>query len=434
MAVREILKMGDPRLLRVARPVPPSTRPSCTRWWPTCSTPWRRRGRRAGGAADRRRPAGGDLRLHHNERYPDRRRCRHGAGQPADRAAGDEWSRAGRAACRCPGCAAWCRAMRASATAASTPQGEAIDREAEGFHARVVQHECDHLIGRLYPTRMTDLTSWASPACCFRNWTAEPTTERLYRACRLQRRSAAGGHRRVAQGHRRHHQGPAPWSAPPRPRWRLLGLLLLALAAAGLAAAQDEADPPGRVGRVADLAGGVVVRPRRGALDRAERNRPLTTGTAVDRPRRARRTAHRLDHADAGRRHRARVLRLDDEQLRMQCTAAAWRCACARAKWPRETRSAPTRPGCSRCAAACTAWTATTTPRRPPAGAASCASTDDPSLTVDRGRRLQIWREGPPARTAPPLARSARRRLCAAGAAADRDDDRSAATAMCRPR
>ncbi|MEN9384942.1 MAG: hypothetical protein RL323_2085, partial [Pseudomonadota bacterium] len=27
-----------------------------------------------------------------------------------------------------------------------------------GFHARVVQHECDHLIGRLYPTRMTDLT------------------------------------------------------------------------------------------------------------------------------------------------------------------------------------------------------------------------------------------------------------------------------------
>ena len=38
------------------------------------------------------------------------------------------------------------------------PQGRPIEREAEGFHARVVQHECDHLIGRLYPTRMTDLT------------------------------------------------------------------------------------------------------------------------------------------------------------------------------------------------------------------------------------------------------------------------------------
>ena len=37
-------------------------------------------------------------------------------------------------------------------------RGTAFEREAEGFHARVVQHECDHLIGRLYPTRMTDLT------------------------------------------------------------------------------------------------------------------------------------------------------------------------------------------------------------------------------------------------------------------------------------
>lgn len=37
-------------------------------------------------------------------------------------------------------------------------QGQRIEREAEGFHARVVQHECDHLLGRLYPTRMTDLT------------------------------------------------------------------------------------------------------------------------------------------------------------------------------------------------------------------------------------------------------------------------------------
>ena len=36
--------------------------------------------------------------------------------------------------------------------------GQPIDRLAEGFHARVVQHECDHLIGRLYPTRMRDLT------------------------------------------------------------------------------------------------------------------------------------------------------------------------------------------------------------------------------------------------------------------------------------
>lgn len=36
--------------------------------------------------------------------------------------------------------------------------GAAIDRVAEGYHARVVQHECDHLDGILYPMRMTDLT------------------------------------------------------------------------------------------------------------------------------------------------------------------------------------------------------------------------------------------------------------------------------------
>ena len=37
-------------------------------------------------------------------------------------------------------------------------KGERIEREASGFHARVVQHECDHLDGVLYPQRMTDLS------------------------------------------------------------------------------------------------------------------------------------------------------------------------------------------------------------------------------------------------------------------------------------
>jgi peptide deformylase len=37
------------------------------------------------------------------------------------------------------------------------PDGAPIDRSVEGFHARVVQHECDHLDGVLYPQRMTDL-------------------------------------------------------------------------------------------------------------------------------------------------------------------------------------------------------------------------------------------------------------------------------------
>ena len=39
-----------------------------------------------------------------------------------------------------------------------TPRGERLERIAEGFHARVVQHECDHLDGILYPQRMNDLS------------------------------------------------------------------------------------------------------------------------------------------------------------------------------------------------------------------------------------------------------------------------------------
>ena len=37
-------------------------------------------------------------------------------------------------------------------------EGRPVDREAEGFHAVVVQHECDHLDGILYPMRMTDMS------------------------------------------------------------------------------------------------------------------------------------------------------------------------------------------------------------------------------------------------------------------------------------
>lgn len=38
--------------------------------------------------------------------------------------------------------------------------GHVIDQIVEGFHARVVQHECDHLIGKLYPMRVEDFTQF----------------------------------------------------------------------------------------------------------------------------------------------------------------------------------------------------------------------------------------------------------------------------------
>ncbi|MGE4061804.1 MAG: peptide deformylase [Rhodospirillaceae bacterium] len=40
-------------------------------------------------------------------------------------------------------------------------KGEKVEGEANGFHARVMQHECDHLDGVLYPQRMTDMRSLA---------------------------------------------------------------------------------------------------------------------------------------------------------------------------------------------------------------------------------------------------------------------------------
>ncbi len=42
---------------------------------------------------------------------------------------------------------------------ATNHEGNPLDYEAEGYHARVIQHECDHLDGVLYPMRMDDLSS-----------------------------------------------------------------------------------------------------------------------------------------------------------------------------------------------------------------------------------------------------------------------------------
>lgn len=50
--------------------------------------------------------------------------------------------------------------------------GNLIDRTVEGFHARVVQHECDHLWGILYPMRMTDMRQFGYTDTLFpgQNW------------------------------------------------------------------------------------------------------------------------------------------------------------------------------------------------------------------------------------------------------------------------
>jgi peptide deformylase len=46
-------------------------------------------------------------------------------------------------------------------------QGQVIDRIADGFHSRVVQHECDHLIGKLYPMRVRDFSQFGFTSVLF---------------------------------------------------------------------------------------------------------------------------------------------------------------------------------------------------------------------------------------------------------------------------
>jgi peptide deformylase len=57
-----------------------------------------------------------------------------------------------------PGLTGWVPRYQRIRYRALTPQGQVLEREASGFHARVVQHECDHLDGTLYPMRMTDMS------------------------------------------------------------------------------------------------------------------------------------------------------------------------------------------------------------------------------------------------------------------------------------
>jgi peptide deformylase len=47
--------------------------------------------------------------------------------------------------------------------------GQVIDRTVSGFHARVVQHECDHLIGKLYPMRIEDMSQFGFTEVLFPN-------------------------------------------------------------------------------------------------------------------------------------------------------------------------------------------------------------------------------------------------------------------------
>ena len=160
MAVHEILKMGDPRLLRVAQPVQHfGTAELSTLIADMFDTMHAANG--AGLAAPQ---IGVDLQLvifgfSHNPRYPDAPPVPATVLiNPVITPLGDEWVDGWEGCLSVPGLRGQVPRLARIRYSGKDVTGADIVREAEGFHARVVQHECDHLIGRLYPTRMTDLT------------------------------------------------------------------------------------------------------------------------------------------------------------------------------------------------------------------------------------------------------------------------------------
>ncbi|HSW04771.1 peptide deformylase [Aquabacterium sp.] len=159
MAVREILKMGDERLLRVAQPVgefdTPALHALVADMVETMAA--------AKGAGLAAPQIGVDLQLvifgfERNQRYPDAPPVPmtvllNPQITPLDEAMEEGWE----GCLSVPGLRGVVPRHARIRYTGFDEKGRRIEREAEGFHARVVQHECDHLIGRLYPTRMTDL-------------------------------------------------------------------------------------------------------------------------------------------------------------------------------------------------------------------------------------------------------------------------------------
>jgi peptide deformylase len=169
MAVREILKMGDPRLLRIAAPVTEFDTPDLLALVEDMFDTMRS----ANGAGLAAPQIGEDLQLvifgfERNERYPDAPPVPQTVLlNPVIEPLGDERVDGWEGCLSVPGLRGVVPRFARIRYRGFDPQGQPIDREADGFHARVVQHECDHLIGRLYPTRMNDLTRFGYTSVLF---------------------------------------------------------------------------------------------------------------------------------------------------------------------------------------------------------------------------------------------------------------------------
>ncbi len=169
MAVREILKMGDARLLRVAKPVrqfdTPELRSLVDDLFDTMHA--------AKGAGLAAPQIGVDLAVvifgfSRNTRYPNAPSVPQTVLiNPQITPLTDEEHEDWEGCLSVPGMRGVVPRFQRIRYTGFDVQGRRIDREVDGFHARVVQHECDHLIGKLYPMRMRDFTHFGFTSVLF---------------------------------------------------------------------------------------------------------------------------------------------------------------------------------------------------------------------------------------------------------------------------
>ena len=161
MTIHEILKMGDPRLLRIAQPVTAFDTDELhlliSDLFETMHS--------VDGAGLAAPQIGVDLQLvifgtdQFNPRYPDapvvpRTVLLNPVITPLSAAEESDWE----GCLSVPGLRGMVPRYSHIRYTGFDQYGDAIDRTVDGFHARVVQHECDHLIGKLYPMRIRDFS------------------------------------------------------------------------------------------------------------------------------------------------------------------------------------------------------------------------------------------------------------------------------------
>ena len=175
MTVHTILKMGDPRLLRIAQPVErfatPELRELVADMFETMHV--------VNGAGLAAPQIGVDLALvifgfRQNDRYPDAPPVPETVLLNPRIEALDDVEEEGWEGClSVPGMRGVVPRLSRIRYAGFDVEGRPIEREAEGFHARVVQHECDHLLGKLYPMRIRDFSRFGFTSVLFPGLDAE---------------------------------------------------------------------------------------------------------------------------------------------------------------------------------------------------------------------------------------------------------------------